>query len=97
MVPMPDDPSPLERYSTPLLVRLSRLPRWLILVAAAALLLTGLLLENAVGGVLLLLLAAFLAWLAVLGWSRLQPAARLLRLLTIGLLVFAGASRIVAA
>jgi hypothetical protein len=96
MVTMVDEPGPLERFSAPLLVRLSRLPRWLILVVTAAVLLAGLLLENAFGGVLLLLLAGFLAWLAILGWSRLEPAGRLLRLLTIGLLVFAGVSRFIA-
>lgn len=96
MVSMVDEPTPLERFSAPWLARLSRLPRWLLLAVTVALLLAGLLLENALGGALLLLLALFLAWLAVLGWSRLPPVGRLLRVLTIGLLVFAGASRIVA-
>ena len=60
----------------------------MLLVAVLALTVAGLLLENVLGGVLLLVLAAFLAWLAVLGWPSLTPVGRLLRLLVIGLVVY---------
>jgi hypothetical protein len=92
---MPDDQSPsaLERISAPWLVRLSLVPRWLFLIVLGAMLFAGLYLENAVGGILLLLLALFLAWLASLGWSRVSPLGRVLRLLTVGLLVYVAVSK----
>lgn len=95
---MPDEhtPSRLERASIPLLLALHRLPRWLFFLIVGGLLLAGLFLENAVGGVILLVLAVLLAWLGAVGWSHLTAPGRLLRLLTVGLLVFAGMSRIVA-
>jgi hypothetical protein len=87
---MSDDhtPSALERISAPWLVRLTLVPRWLFLIVLGALLFAGLYLENAVGGVLLLLLALFLAWLASLGWSHVSPMGRVLRLVTVGVLVY---------
>ncbi len=87
---MVDDrtPSALERISAPWLVRLSLIPRWLFLVVLGALLFAGLYLDNAIGGVLLLVLALFLAWLASLGWSHVSPLGRVLRLLTVGALVY---------
>jgi hypothetical protein len=95
---MSDDhtPSALERASLPLLMALHRLPRWVFFLVIGGLLLAGLFLENAVGGVLLLVLAVLLGWLGAVGWSHLTAAGRLLRLLTVGLLVFAGVTRIVA-
>lgn len=89
------DPTPLERLSGPLLVQLSRVPRWMLLVAVLALTVGGLLLENALGGILLLLLALFLAWLAVVGWSLLTPVGRMLRLLAIGLVVYVAFTKLV--
>lgn len=92
---MPDDhtPSALERISAPWLVRLSLVPRWLFLIVLGGLLFAGLYLDNVVGGLLLLLLALFLAWLASLGWSRVSPIGRVLRLLTVGLLVYVAVSK----
>lgn len=81
-------PSALERISAPWLVRLTLVPRWLFLIVLGALLFAGLYLENAVGGVLLLILALFLAWLASLGWSHVSPMGRVLRLVTVGVLVY---------
>ena len=86
-------PSALERISAPWLVRLSLVPRWLFLIVLGGVLFAGLYLDNAVGGVLLLVLAAFLAWLASLGWSRVTPIGRVLRLLTVGLLVYVAVSK----
>ena len=87
---MADDrtPSALERISAPWLVRLSLIPRWLFLIVLGALLFAGLYLDNAIGGVLLLILALFLAWLASLGWSHVSPLGRVLRLVTVGVLVY---------
>jgi hypothetical protein len=87
---MTDDhtPSALERMSAPWLVRLSRVPRWLFLIVLGSVLFTGLYLDSAVGGAMLLVLALFLAWLASLGWSHVSPIGRVLRLLTVGALVY---------
>ncbi|MGB2838526.1 MAG: DUF6703 family protein [Actinomycetes bacterium] len=87
---MTDDhtPSALERISAPWLVRLSRIPRWLFLIVLGSVLFAGLYLDSALGGVLLLVLALFLAWLASVGWSHVSPIGRILRLLTVGLLVY---------
>ena len=92
---MADDhtPSALERISAPWLVRLSLVPRWLFLIVLGSVLFAGLYLDNALGGVLLLVLALFLAWLASLGWSRVTPIGRVLRLLTVGLLVYVAVSK----
>lgn len=95
MVPVADDPNltPFQRFSAPLLVQLSRVPKWLLLVVVLGLTAGGLLLENAIGGLLLLLLALFLAWLAVLGWPGLSPLARLLRLLVVGMVLYVAFTR----
>jgi hypothetical protein len=93
---MADDrtPSALERISAPWLVRLSLIPRWLFLIVLGAFLFAGLYLDNAIGGVLLLLLALFLAWLASLGWAHVSPLGRVLRLLTVGALVYLGVGKL---
>jgi hypothetical protein len=90
-----NEPTAFERRSRPLLIVLTRAPRWLLLVVILGLTVIGLLLENAIGGVVLLVLACFAAWLAILGWARLSPTGRLLRLLVIGLIVFAAFTRLV--
>jgi hypothetical protein len=94
---MADDrtPSALERISAPWLVRLSLIPRWLFLIVLGAFLFAGLYLDNAIGGALLLLLALFLAWLASLGWSHVSPLGRVLRLLTVGALVYLGVGKFI--
>ena len=94
LVPPERDPSPLERFSAPLLVQLSRVPRWLLVVVVLGLTLGGLLLENAVGAALLLVLAIFIAWLAIVAWSTLTPVGRLARLVVVGLVVFAAVTRL---
>lgn len=89
------EPGPLQRVSAPLLVQLSRVPKWALLIAVLALTIGGLLQENVIGGVLLLVLAAFAAWLAVLGWPRMSPVGRLLRLLVVGLVLYAAFTRLI--
>ena len=94
---MPEDqsPTPLQRYSAPLLLQLARVPKWLLLVAVLALTVAGLMLDNAIGGILLLVLALFLAWLAVLGWTQLSLVARLMRLIVVGLVVYVAFTRFI--
>ncbi|MFL6182689.1 MAG: DUF6703 family protein [Actinomycetes bacterium] len=97
MDPVREDqsPTPLERYSAPLLLQLSRVPKWLLLVVVLALTVGGLMLDNAVGGILLLVLGLFLAWLAVLGWTQHSLTARLMRLLVVGLVVYVALTRLI--
>lgn len=78
----------LEQTSLPLLTRLHRMPRWIIVVAPAALLLGGLLLRDSwawLGGILLTVVWVFLAWLTALSWPALSPGSRMVR----GLIVVA--------
>ena len=84
----PVAPNAFERASTPFLLWLHRMPRWLFAVILIAVLLTALFVKGPVGAALLLLLAAFLGWLAAFGW-RLQPMGmRVLRVLAIGVLLY---------
>jgi len=72
----------------PLLTRLHRMPRWLIVIMPAALLLGGLLLRDQwawLGGLMLLGVWAFLTWLTALSWPVLTPGSRFFR----GLVVLA--------
>lgn len=94
---VPDNPetTPFQRFSMSLLMLLSRVPKWLLLVVVLGLTMGGLLLENALGGLMLLVLALFMAWLAVIGWPRLSPMSRLLRLLVVGLILYASFTRFI--
>ncbi|MCI0687701.1 MAG: hypothetical protein L0Y54_10760 [Sporichthyaceae bacterium] len=71
----------LERASTPVLMRLSALPGWVVPVLMLAVAVTGLFVGGPVGFALLLLVAMFLTWLATLSWPLLSPRTRVLRLL----------------
>lgn len=93
-MPADREPTPLERFSAPLLVLLSRIPRWLLIVIVLALTFGGLLIDSALGGVLLLVMALFLVWLAIIGWPRLSATGRVLRLLTVGLVVYVAFTKI---
>ncbi|HVQ18492.1 MAG TPA: DUF6703 family protein [Actinomycetes bacterium] len=83
-----------ERLSAPFLLRLHTTPRWLLAVILIGTLLAGLVINGPVGAVLLVLLAAFLGWLAAIGWRALTLGARLLRIATVALLLVAAASRL---
>jgi hypothetical protein len=79
----------LERASTPLLLRLQRLPPWLVPLIMLALALTGLFVHGPVGFAALAVVAIFLGWLALLSWPVLKPAARTLRVLAVGVVAAA--------
>ena len=79
----------LERASTPLLLRLHRLPPWLVPLIMLALALTGLFVHGPVGFAALAVVAIFVGWLALLSWPVLTPAARALRLLAVGVVAAA--------
>jgi len=82
------DLSGFQRASLPLLTRLSRLPKWALVVVLAVLLVLGMIQTGSLawlGALILGLLAAFFAWLLVLSWPVIPPSGRLLR----GLVVLA--------
>jgi hypothetical protein len=76
----------LERASLPLVERLSRLPRVVPFLAVLALLVGGILIPGW-GWVLTALVALFLAWMLFLGWPRLRPVERLMRVAVIAMAV----------
>jgi hypothetical protein len=88
------EPSAFQRLSAPALLWLSSLPRWSLVVGLVVVLVAGLLLPGWAGAALLVLLALFLAWLAVLGASRLTPGAAALRALTVLLVLVAAARKV---
>lgn len=89
----------IAKVSAPLLVRLHALPRWVVPIFMTVLLLLGLLANPNetwgfwIGFLSLLFIAVFLFWLLVLSWMILVPTSRLLRVLVIGLLLYAAFSR----
>ena len=84
-------PSParagLEQRSRGLLVRLAAVPRLVVLLGALGWLLAGLFLPSVVGGILLLALAGALGWLVAVSWPVLTNPQRVLRGLTIVIVV----------
>lgn len=69
------------------LTYLTALPRWVPALATAVLLLAGLAVPGPVGAACLLLVGAFLGWLLALSWPLLRGPARLLRVLTVALVL----------
>lgn len=76
------------------LVMLARGPRWVLPLVLGILLLIGLLQEGPVGAVPLLLVLAVVGWLSTLSWPAIDRRARLLRLVTLGLLGAAALDRL---
>lgn len=85
----------LERASGPLLIRLHKLPSWLVPLIMLGLAVVGLIAGGIVGFVLLGLVAIFLSWLALLSWPVLDRRARLLRFLAVGLVAAAAVIQLV--
>ncbi len=80
----------LERRSLPVLLRLRKVPQWVLFLAVLGCVVGGLLLTGPLAGALLGVVAAFLGWLLLLAWPRLTAGQRLLRGLTVA--VIAGAA-----
>ena len=74
----------VEKASLPLLTRLSRLPRVVPFLVVLALLVGGILIPGW-GWVLTALVVLFLAWVLFLGWPRLTPVERLMRVAVIAM------------
>jgi hypothetical protein len=77
----------LEQQAGPVVVLVSRMPRFVPFLVVAVLLVAGLVLKGVVGAVLLLVLAALLGVLLALSWPALQPGPRALRLFVVALVV----------
>jgi hypothetical protein len=77
----------VERRSAALLVYLHQLPRWIPPVVLAALLIVGLTVAGIGGAVALAGVVLVLVWLAVVSWPSLTPAGRVVRALTIALVI----------
>lgn len=78
----PQELTPLQRISLPLLTRLTRLPKWLVVVVMAALLVLGMIQTGSLawlGALILGVLAIFFLWLLVLSWPAIPPSGRLMR------------------
>ncbi|MGH8866819.1 MAG: DUF6703 family protein, partial [Actinomycetes bacterium] len=73
----------LERVSAPLLVWLTRVPRWAVAVLMAALVVAGLALEGPAGAACLLVLGAFLGWLLAVSWPVLPASSRVVRVVVV--------------
>lgn len=88
----PAEMTAFQRASLPLLMFLTRMPRWLTVVVLASLLVLGVIQTGPLawlGALILLCVALFFAWLLALSWPRISPAGRLLRALVVLALVMA--------
>ncbi len=92
-------PSParakVERTSLPLLLRLSAVPRWLLLVVMLVLVIAGLVLPGVAGAALLVLVGLLVTWLLVVSWPVLGPGTRAARVLVVALLAVDAGIKIV--
>ncbi len=80
------DLSPLQRISLPLLTRLSRMPKWLLVVALSVLFVFGMIQSGPLawlGALILGLLTLFFLWLLVLSWPAIPASGRLLRAIVV--------------
>ena len=76
----------LEKASLPILLRLTRVPRWLLVVGIALCLFLGLVMPRSLswlGGILLLIVAFFLGWLLALSWPVINGQSKFLRVLIV--------------
>ena len=76
------DLPPLQRFSLPLLTRLSRMPKWLLVMALAVLFVFGMVQSGPLawlGALVLGLPTLFFLWLLVLSWPAIPASGRLLR------------------
>lgn len=91
------DPSPrrrtLEQRSRPWLVRLSAVPRPVLMLVVTAVMAVGLFVHGPVGGIFLLLLAVFLGWLLALSWPAIQPVQRGVRMFVTALVLVWGVGK----
>lgn len=86
----------VERASYPFLLRLHRMPRWLVTGALVALLVAGLLAPSPYGPICLGVVVALMAWLTYLAWHQGDRGRRVIRVVALALGCVALILRIVA-
>ena len=89
-----NEPQPMGPRSAAAVARLSRIPRFLLIIGVVALFAAGLLLPGAPGALLLVPVIVLAAWLAALTWGSQPVPLRAVRLLVIGALAAAAASKL---
>jgi hypothetical protein len=77
--------APGVRASYPFVLRLHRMPRWLVTAALAGLLVAGLLAPRPYGPVCLGVVVALMAWLTYLAWHQGDRGRRVIRLVALAL------------
>ena len=80
------DLTPLQRFSLPLLTRLTRLPKWFLVVLLSVLLVLGMIQTGSLawlGALLLGILTLFFLWLLVLSWPAIPASGRMLRVIVV--------------
>ena len=95
--PAPAQMSAFQRASLPLLMFLTRVPRWLTVVVLAALLVLGVIQTGPLawlGALILTVIALFFAWLLALSWPRISPGGRALRAIVVLALLMAAAFKL---
>jgi hypothetical protein len=86
----------VERASYPFVLRLHRMPRWLVTGALVALLVAGLLAPSPYGPICLGVVVALMAWLTYLAWHQGDRGRRVIRVVALALGCVALILRIVA-
>ncbi|MGH3500176.1 MAG: DUF6703 family protein [Nocardioidaceae bacterium] len=84
----------INNRSKSLLVRLSRLPRWLVPGVMLGLMLVGLAAPVPYAVPALVIIAAFVLWLAVVSWPVLTGRGKSVRALMVGVLLACAAARV---
>ena len=95
--PAPAELSAFQRASLPLLMFLTRMPRWATVVVLASLLVLGVIQTGPLawlGALILGVLALFFAWLLALSWPRISPGGRALRAIVVLALLMAAAFKL---
>ncbi len=91
-------PSPrraaLERFSTPILLRMQLLPGFVVPSLMGLAMLLGLVLPWSWAGLFLIAIAVFMAWLAALSWPTLSTGSRITRTIVNVAIAAIGVSRL---
>lgn len=94
---MPDQPTTLrkrvETVSRPWLLRLSSLPRPVVLIGTLALVVIGFLAPLPAALPALIVVFAFVAWIAYLSWPAVTAGGKVARIAMLGLIVLLAATR----
>ena len=89
-----NNPQPIGPRSAAAAARLAQVPRFVLIIGVVAAMAGGLLLPGLPGALLLGVLAALTGWLAALAWAAQPVALRTMRLLVVGVLAAAAASKL---